>query len=67
LGRILRPKADGRSARFYTIVSKDSREQEFAHHRQLFLTEQGYRYEIIDAEIGKAERGAAVRADIGQP
>jgi DNA excision repair protein ERCC-3 len=48
LGRILRPKKDGRSAYFYSVVSKDSREQEFAHHRQLFLTEQGYQYQILD-------------------
>lgn len=48
LGRILRPKKDGRSAYFYSVVSKDSREQEFAHHRQLFLTEQGYQYQIWD-------------------
>jgi len=42
LGRILRPKADGRTARFFSLVSRDTREEEFAHHRQLFLTEQGY-------------------------
>ncbi len=47
LGRILRPKA--RSARFYTLVSHDTREQEFAAKRQLFLVEQGYRYQIVDA------------------
>ncbi len=46
LGRILRPKA--RSARFYTLVSRDTREQEFAAKRQLFLVEQGYRYQIVD-------------------
>jgi DNA excision repair protein ERCC-3 len=46
LGRILRPKADGRTARFFTLVSRDTREEEFAHHRQLFLTEQGYSYRI---------------------
>ena len=50
LGRILRPKKDGRNAYFYSVVSKDSREQEFAHHRQLFLTEQGYQYRILDFE-----------------
>lgn len=50
LGRILRPKKDGRHAYFYSVVSKDSREQEFAHHRQLFLTEQGYQYQILDFE-----------------
>lgn len=46
LGRILRPKE--RSARFYTVVSRDTREQEFAAKRQLFLVEQGYRYRIIN-------------------
>jgi DNA excision repair protein ERCC-3 len=50
LGRILRPKSDGSTARFYSIVTRETRDQEFATHRQLFLTEQGYRYEIIDAE-----------------
>ncbi len=49
LGRVLRPKADGRGARFYTLVSDESVEQDFAQHRQLFLTEQGYAYEIHDA------------------
>jgi DNA excision repair protein ERCC-3 len=46
IGRILRPKADGRTAHFYTLVSRDTREEEFAHHRQLFLTEQGYSYRV---------------------
>ena len=46
LGRILRPKSDGRTARFYTLVSRDTREEDFAHHRQLFLTEQGYSYRV---------------------
>lgn len=49
LGRVLRPKADGRPATFYTLVSADTREQEFAKKRQLFLTEQGYAYEIVAA------------------
>jgi len=49
LGRVLRPKADGRGARFYTLVTDESTEQDFAPHRQLFLTEQGYAYEIMDA------------------
>lgn len=52
LGRILRPKRNGLLAHFYTLVSRDTRDQEFAAKRQLFLTEQGYRYEIIyDDEI----------------
>lgn len=49
LGRVLRPKPDGRPATFYTLVSADTREQEFAKKRQLFLTEQGYAYEIVAA------------------
>ena len=49
LGRILRPKADGRQARFYTVVSRDTNDQEFAARRQRFLAEQGYAYEIVDA------------------
>ena len=50
LGRVLRPKADGRSARFYSIVSRDTVDQDYAAHRQRFLAEQGYAYRIIDAE-----------------
>jgi DNA excision repair protein ERCC-3 len=46
LGRILRPKKDGRQARFYNLVSQHTREEEFARNRQLFLTEQGYSYEL---------------------
>ncbi len=49
LGRVLRPKADGRTARFYTVVSRDTQDQEFAAHRQRFLAEQGYAYRIVDA------------------
>jgi DNA excision repair protein ERCC-3 len=48
LGRILRPKEGEQPACFYTLVSRDTREMDFAHHRQLFLTEQGYSYEILD-------------------
>jgi DNA excision repair protein ERCC-3 len=47
LGRILRPKAEGNYAYFYSLVTKGSKDQEFAANRQLFLTEQGYRYRII--------------------
>lgn len=50
LGRILRPKDDGSIASFYTVVTRDTRDQEFSANRQLFLTEQGYRYTIEDAE-----------------
>jgi len=50
LGRILRPKADGRAAHFFTLVSRDTREEEFAHHRKLFLTERGYSYQVVIAD-----------------
>jgi DNA excision repair protein ERCC-3 len=50
LGRLLRPKADGRAARFYTIVARDTVDAEFAQHRQRFLAEQGYGYTIVDAD-----------------
>ena len=50
LGRILRPKTDGRAAQFFTLVSRDTREEEFAHHRKLFLAEQGYSYQIVVAD-----------------
>jgi DNA excision repair protein ERCC-3 len=46
LGRILRPKKGDNRAYFYSIVTADSREQEFAVKRQLFLAEQGYKYYI---------------------
>ena len=50
LGRVLRPKADGRSARFYSVVARDTVDQDFAAHRQRFLAEQGYAYRIVDAD-----------------
>lgn len=49
LGRVLRPKRDGQTATFYSLVTRNTRDQEFAANRQLFLTEQGYSYEIVDA------------------
>lgn len=52
LGRILRPKEDGRQAHFYSLVTRDTREQEFALHRQLFLVEQGYQYKVEVRELG---------------
>ncbi len=53
LGRIVRPKADGRQAHFYSVVARDTVEQEYAQRRQRFLAEQGYGYEILDgADIG---------------
>lgn len=48
LGRVLRPKSNGALAHFYTIITKDTKEQEFGMNRQLFLTEQGYSYTIVD-------------------
>jgi DNA excision repair protein ERCC-3 len=52
LGRILRPKGRGEVAQFYTLVTRNTNEMDFAHHRQLFLTEQGYSYAIADeAEV----------------
>jgi DNA excision repair protein ERCC-3 len=49
LGRVLRPKSDGTRAFFYSVVTRDTTDQGFAANRQLFLTEQGYRYTILDA------------------
>ena len=49
LGRLLRPKGDGRSANFYTLIARDTVDQDFAQNRQRFLAEQGYSYEILDA------------------
>ena len=49
LGRLLRPKTDGRTASFYTLISRDTVDQDFAQNRQRFLAEQGYSYEILDA------------------
>lgn len=46
LGRVLRPKVGGGGAQFYTLVSQRTCEEDFAQHRQLFLTEQGYRYQV---------------------
>ncbi|MFD1212933.1 DNA repair helicase XPB [Arthrobacter sp. GCM10027362] len=50
LGRLLRPKADGRAARFYTVVARDTLDQDYAAKRQRFLAEQGYAYTILDAK-----------------
>ncbi len=50
LGRLLRPKSEGKSAHFYTIVSRDTVDAEFAQNRQRFLAEQGYAYRIVDAD-----------------
>jgi DNA excision repair protein ERCC-3 len=50
LGRVLRPKADGRPAHFYTVVARETLDQDYAAHRQRFLAEQGYSYTIVDAD-----------------
>lgn len=50
LGRLLRPKGDGRQAHFYSVVARDTLDTEYAAHRQRFLAEQGYAYRIMDAD-----------------
>ncbi|MBB3039385.1 DNA repair helicase XPB [Hoyosella altamirensis] len=50
LGRLLRPKKDGHQAHFYSVVSRDTLDTEYAAHRQRFLAEQGYAYRIVDAD-----------------
>ena len=50
LGRVLRPKSDGRTAHFYTIVTRETVDADFAAKRQRFLAEQGYAYSIVDAD-----------------
>jgi DNA excision repair protein ERCC-3 len=49
LGRLLRPKKSGLPASFYTLVSRDTVDQDFAQNRQRFLAEQGYSYTILDS------------------
>ena len=60
LGRLLRPKGDGRQAHFYSVVSRDTLDTDYAAHRQRFLAEQGYAYRIVDAGdlLGPALPGA---------
>jgi len=50
LGRVLRPKGDKRKAHFYTVVTRDTVDADYAAHRQRFLAEQGYAYNIVDAD-----------------
>lgn len=50
LGRVLRPKGDRRQAHFYTVVSRDTVDTDYAAHRQRFLAEQGYAYTIVDSD-----------------
>lgn len=69
LGRILRPKKDGSIANFYTLVTHDTKDQDFSTNRQLFLTEQGYRYNIVDASAilpDLPERLAQMQAEFEQ-
>ena len=55
LGRLLRPKQSGHTASFYTLIARDTVDQDFAQNRQRFLAEQGYAYTILDADgIGVA-------------
>ncbi len=59
LGRILRPKSEGGNAHFFSLITRDTRELDFAHHRQMFLTEQGYSYAILDErEVLSAKKKA---------
>lgn len=68
LGRILRPKGKGEVAHFYSLVTRNTREQEFAHHRQLFLTEQGYSYLIADgADLLAGQPLGNESLSVGQP
>jgi len=59
LGRLLRPKAERRQAHFYSVVARDTVDTDYAVHRQRFLTEQGYAYQIVDADdlLGPAITG----------
>jgi DNA excision repair protein ERCC-3 len=50
LGRLLRPKPGENRAWFYALVSRETVEQDYAHRRQLFLAEQGYRYTVLAPE-----------------
>lgn len=50
LGRVLRPKKDGRTAHFYSLVSTESKEEQYAHKRQMFLVEQGYEYRLCTSD-----------------
>ncbi len=50
LGRVLRPKEGENTAFFYSLVSRDTTEERFGQNRQLFLTEQGYEYQIYTYE-----------------
>ena len=51
LGRLLRPKQSGLPAHFYTLVARDTVDQDFAQNRQRFLAEQGYAYSILSTPL----------------
>ena len=55
LGRILRPKE--RKSRFFTLITRNTVEEEFGSNRQKFLAEQGYEYKIVryDGELNLDE------------
>ncbi|GAB3294181.1 DEAD/DEAH box helicase family protein [Epidermidibacterium keratini] len=72
LGRVMRPKADGKQAHFYSVVARDTVDADYAAHRQRFLAEQGYAYTIVDADdvlagplpfVGSSD-GADLAADL---
>src|SRR5690606_12327410 len=70
LGRVLRPKANGSKAHFYTLITRDTKEQEFGMNRQLFLIEQGYSYDVrewkdmvVNGDIPAPDTGAPAHSD----
>jgi DNA excision repair protein ERCC-3 len=67
LGRVLRPKQNGLLAHFYTIVTRDTLDQEYAAKRQLFLTEQGYHYDILYEEEVPAFTPALIATNATSP
>ena len=69
LGRILRPKRNGLLAHFYSLVTRETRDQDFAANRQLFLTEQGYHYDILyETEVGDFQPATlAAEAHVARP
>jgi DNA excision repair protein ERCC-3 len=67
LGRVLRPKANGSTAHFYTLITRDTKEQEFGMNRQLFLIEQGYTYDVREWKEYLMEGDAAKTAEAVAP
>jgi DNA excision repair protein ERCC-3 len=60
LGRVLRPKANGNQALFYSVITNESSEEQFCRNRQLFLTEQGYEYYIYSYQDFRDKYGTYV-------